>query len=79
MAMAVLVLDLPVLAMDHQLTLLVLSDLPRPIHSVLLAIEHLGIALGAGTPDGPAIVARDDMLISLSHDEDLLHGNIAAK
>lgn len=78
MAVAVLVLDLPVLAMNHQLTLLVLSDFPRPVHSVLLAVEHLGIALGAGTSDGPAIVTRDDMLIALGHDEDLLHGDIAA-
>lgn len=79
MTVAVLVLDLPVLAMNHQLTLLVLSDSPCAVHGVLLVVEHLGISLGAGPPDGPAIVARDDMLIALGHDEDLLHGNIAAK
>ena len=68
MAVTVLVLDLPVLAMNDQLALLVLSDFPGSINRVLFAIEHLGVALSPGTPDRPALVSRDDMLIALGHD-----------
>ena len=67
MAVAVLVLDLPVLAMDHQLAALVLCDVPGPIYGVLLAVENLGIALDSGTPDGPAILTRYYVLIALGH------------
>ena len=64
-AVAVLVLDAPVLAVNHQLRLLVLRDLPRPVDRVLLAIEDLGIPLGAGPPDSPLVVPRNDVLIAI--------------
>jgi hypothetical protein len=60
-------LNLTVLAMDNQLGLLILRDLPGTIHRILLAVEHLGVSLGTGTPDGPAIFAGDNMLIAFTH------------
>jgi len=77
--MAVLVLNPAVLAMDHQLGLLVLRDLPGTIHCILLAVEHLSVALGAGTPDSPAFIAGDDMLTTFAHSEAPYRSVIAAK
>lgn len=45
-AVAVLVLNLAILTMSHQLGLLILRDLPGAIHCVLLAVKDLRIALG---------------------------------
>jgi hypothetical protein len=67
-----------VLAMDYQLGLLVLRDPPGTIHRILLAVEHLGVALGTGTPDGPAIFPGDNMLISFAHSEAPYRSVIAA-
>lgn len=66
-AVAVLGLNLAVLAMNHQFGFLVLRDLPSAIHRVLLAVEHLSVALGASTPDGPSIFTGDYMLIAFAH------------
>jgi hypothetical protein len=63
---AVLVLNPAVLAMDYQLRLLVLRDLAGAIHRILFSVKDLGVALGAGTPDSPAILAGDDMLIAFT-------------
>lgn len=78
-AVTVLVLNLAVLAMNHEFGLLVLRDLPGAIHRVLLAGEHLGVALGTCTPDGPAIFTGDHMLIASAHTRLLVtaHGVIA--
>ena len=78
MTMAVLVLDLAILTMNHQLGLLVLCDLPGPIDGVLLSVKDLGVLLGAGAPDGPSIVAWDNMLVALHLYEHWLHGKGAA-
>ena len=77
-AVAVLVLNLAVLAMDHQFGLLVLRDLPGAIHRVLLAVEHLGVAPGTGTPDRPTIFTGNHMLIALAHTDVPCHGGSAA-
>ena len=76
--MAVLVLNPAILAMDHQLGLLILLDLPGAIHSVLLPVKHLSVALGASSPDGPAIFTGDHMLIAFAHIEVPCCGVIAA-
>jgi len=65
--MAIFVLNPPVLAMDHQFRLLILRNFPSPIYRVLLTVEQLGVTFGAGTPDRPLVVARDDMLVALAH------------
>ena len=78
MTVAVFVLDLPVLTVDYQLGLLVPGDLPGPVYCILLMVEHLGDALGAGPPDGPTILVRDDMLITFAHDKAPNCGRIAA-
>lgn len=67
MAVAILVLDTPVLAVDHQFRLLILRDPPSPIDCVLLTVEQLGVTFGAGTPDRPLVTSRDDMLVALGH------------
>jgi hypothetical protein len=77
--MTVLVLNPAVLTMNHQFGLLVLRDLSGTIHRILLAVEHLGVALSASTPDGPAIFAGNDMLISFIHIEAPCRSEIAAK
>lgn len=77
-AMAVLVLNPAILAMDYQLGLLILRDLPGAIHSVLLAVKDLRIALGSSSPDGPAIFTGEHMLIAFAHIETPCHGVIAA-
>jgi len=67
LAVAVLVLDTPVLAVDHQFRLLILRNSPSPIDRVLLTVEQLGVTFGAGTPDRPLVASRDDMLVALAH------------
>lgn len=76
--MAVLVLNPAVLAMDYQLRLLVLRDLAGAIHRILFPVKDLGVTLGACTPDSPAVLTGDDMLISFAHIEAPLRGVIAA-
>ena len=78
-AVAVLVLNPAILAMDHQLRLLILRDLPGPIYSVLLAVKDLRITLGSSSPDGPAIFTGHYMLIAFAHIEAPCCSVIAAK
>ena len=78
MAMAVLVLNLTVLAMNHQFRLLVLRNLPGAIHRILLAVENLGVSLGAGTPDCPTTFTGNHMLIALAHIDVPCRGGSAA-
>lgn len=77
-AVAVLVLNLAVLAMDNQFGLLVLRNLPGAFHRILFAVENLGVALGAGTPDCPTIFTGDHMLIALAHIDVPCRGRSAA-
>lgn len=77
MVVAVLVLDPPVLAVDHKLRLLVLRNLPSPINRGLLTVEQLSVTFGAGTPDRPLVAARDDMLVALAHFQPFLQRNAA--
>lgn len=65
--MAVFVLNAAVLAVNDQLSLLILRDLSCPIDGVLLAVEQLRVTLGPGAPDGPLFIPGDDMLIALAH------------
>lgn len=67
MAVAILVLDTPVLAVDHQFRLLILRNPPSLIDRVLLTIEQLGVTSGSGTPDRPLVASWDDMLVALGH------------
>lgn len=67
MTMAVLVLDFPVLAMNHQFSLLVLGDFPCSVDRVLFTVEMFGVLFGSGTPDCPLVVPRNDMLIAICH------------
>ena len=76
--MAVLVLDLAVLPMHHQLRMLVLCNFPRPIHRVLLSVEVFGVFFGARPSDCPLIVSGDDVLIAICHLMLLVRSRIAA-
>jgi hypothetical protein len=67
MLVAVLVLDTPVLAVDHQFRLLILRNPSSPVHRVLLTIEQLGVTSGPGTSDRPLFATRNDMLVALRH------------
>lgn len=67
-SVTVLVLNPALLIMYNQFSLLVASNLPPPVDGVLLAVENLGIALGALATYSPPLFARDDMLIAFCHD-----------
>lgn len=66
-AVAVLRLDLAIAPMNHELCMLVLRGLARPVDGVGLAVESFGGPRRSGATDGPLIGVRNNVLVALRH------------